>query len=383
MGIKGLFKVLEENAPNSLITIDMDTVRGYRVAVDASIFFYKNIKAQGDEWLTTFMNQFLLFKAKGLRMIAVFDGPNVPKEKKLEQLRRREQWRKVEKKLDDASKLLKEVEEITSSGKPISKMKLSADTKQRITTCMGPKVAAKVDFNDPMDVQLALARSVRNWTKTSTPVTEQHKLKAIEFLDKLGVPYIQAEGEAETLCCYLCAKGYSDAVLTEDTDVLSYGVKMMLCKVNIKERTFMCIIMDDLLLELDMAQEELRDLCILLGCDYNHSRCKGYPPDGKKRKSAVGIGEKGAMCMIREYRRIEQAEPHIVDTDCLNYRRCRELLTVPKKMKEAAVLKKRGYLMRKPDVDGLLHFAQENNAHVHEENVRKSCSPVKLVLCDE
>src|SRR5205085_3124549 len=80
--------------------------------------------------------------------------------------------------------------------------------------------------------------------------------------------------------------------------------------------------------DLEMTCEEFRDLCILLGCDYN-DRIKGYPPDGKTHKKPVSIGAKGAFAMITEYRRLEEVEKYVVDPDPLIYRRCREIFTPP------------------------------------------------------
>ena len=85
-----------------------------------------------------------------------------------------------------------------------------------------------------------------------------------------------------------------------------------------------------------MNQEEFRDLCILLSCDYN-KRIKGFPPDGKKRKKSVGIGAKHSITMIREYRRLEEVCKHVDDCTPLIYRRCRELFTVPEKIDDVII----------------------------------------------
>lgn len=43
------------------------------------------------------------------------------------------------------------------------------------------------------------------------------------MLSLMGVPVIQAPGEAEAQASYMCKKGKVDAVCTEDTDCLVFG----------------------------------------------------------------------------------------------------------------------------------------------------------------
>uniref|UniRef100_H3B409 GEN1 Holliday junction 5' flap endonuclease n=1 Tax=Latimeria chalumnae TaxID=7897 RepID=H3B409_LATCH len=46
-----------------------------------------------------------------------------------------------------------------------------------------------------------------------------------EMLECLGIPWVQAAGEAEAMCAYLNANGYADGCITNDGDVFLYGAQ--------------------------------------------------------------------------------------------------------------------------------------------------------------
>ena len=45
------------------------------------------------------------------------------------------------------------------------------------------------------------------------------------MLECLGIPWVQAAGEAEAMCAYLNASGYVDGCLTNDGDAFLYGAQ--------------------------------------------------------------------------------------------------------------------------------------------------------------
>lgn len=49
--------------------------------------------------------------------------------------------------------------------------------------------------------------------------------QCLELLECLGVPWVQAAGEAEAMCAYLNAKGHVDGCITNDGDVFLYGAQ--------------------------------------------------------------------------------------------------------------------------------------------------------------
>lgn len=49
--------------------------------------------------------------------------------------------------------------------------------------------------------------------------------QCLEMLECLGIPWVQAAGEAEAMCAYLNASGHVDGCLTNDGDAFLYGAK--------------------------------------------------------------------------------------------------------------------------------------------------------------
>lgn len=45
------------------------------------------------------------------------------------------------------------------------------------------------------------------------------------MLECLGVPWVQAAGEAEAMCAYLNVHGYVDGCITNDGDAFLYGAR--------------------------------------------------------------------------------------------------------------------------------------------------------------
>uniref|UniRef100_A0A3P9NMZ9 Zgc:110269 n=1 Tax=Poecilia reticulata TaxID=8081 RepID=A0A3P9NMZ9_POERE len=105
---------------------------------------------------------------------------------------------------------------------------------------------------------------------------------SIELLKCMGVPVIQAPGDAEAQCARLVRDGVVDAVASEDMDTLPFGANVLIRQLNAKK---------------DRYVETLVDLCILLGCDY----CDKIP----------GLGPKRALTLIQKHRTIENVVLHI------------------------------------------------------------------------
>lgn len=364
MGINSLYKIIKEHAPEQIITLDFEEIRGYRVAVDISIFFYKYVLTAKEQWLDLFLSLLITLKKFGIKTVAIFDGPNPPIEKKEEQQHRREQTQKAKDKMERATNLRDELHEqlgpfgqdgtITEAQKVRAKELLVKKNKKDNTI-----------YDDCNDVVQALNAEVEKLDRQTQRITEEYKLIAKEITDIMGIAQMEADGEAEGLCSYLCKTGQVDAVLTEDTDVLAHGAPLMLAFKDFKlsEEKIYAIHHDSLMEALELDEDEFRDLCILLGCDYNrHSKTaevKGYPPDGKKRKKPVGIGPKGAWSMIQEYRRLEEVEKYMINAELLKYQRCRELFTPPTSIPYAIVP-----YNRRPDKERLLEFLERNSVRL-------------------
>ncbi|NXU47877.1 GEN endonuclease, partial [Turnix velox] len=106
--------------------------------------------------------------------------------------------------------------------------------------------------------------------------------ECLELLECLGVPWVQAAGEAEAMCAYLNVKGLVDGCITNDGDVFLYGAQTVYRNfaMNAKDPLLDCYTMSSIKEKLGCDRESLIGLAILLGCDYLP---KGVPGVGKEQ----------------------------------------------------------------------------------------------------
>ncbi|KAM4679169.1 flap endonuclease GEN homolog 1 isoform 1-T1 [Amazona ochrocephala] len=106
--------------------------------------------------------------------------------------------------------------------------------------------------------------------------------ECLELLECLGVPWVQAAGEAEAMCAYLNAEGLVDGCITNDGDVFLYGAQAVYRNfaMNAKDPHLDCYTMSSIKEKLGCDRESLIGLAILLGCDYLP---KGVPGVGKEQ----------------------------------------------------------------------------------------------------
>ncbi len=371
MGIGDFYKVINEWCPNVLVTVKLSDLAGVSVAVDISIFLNKFVKTAGaSRWIENFMILLCTLKKHGIKPVCIFDGPNPPIEKRREQERRRAEAAKKKERINQGKVVLKTLErEYVPNNK-----KLSPEFIEEIKLLIGVhrEKKQKVNYDDVTDVVACLTDALEKMEIQNLPILPIYAQMAKRIIEIMGFAHFQADGEAEALCSGMCHVGLVDAVLSEDTDVLAIGAPYLLSKLDLLKGTVVAISYMDILDTLGFTSAEFRDLCILLGCDYN-DRVKGYPPDGKNRKKPVGIGAKGAYHMINEYRSLEAAEPYMVDPDPLIYQRCRELFTPPEDLPDITIP------YNKPiDQPGLVAFMKEYNVRMNIGYILASWKPATL-----
>jgi 5'-3' exonuclease len=299
----------------------------------------------------------------------------------MEQARRRAEREKMISKMKEAKRILVIVEKEYGP----KNLKIDGHLKKEIELLFSNRKNKeyKIDFSEPIDVIPELKTLIEKYYRQTLPITDEYKEKAKKIVNILGLAVLQADGEAETLCAYLAIKGEVDAVLSEDTDVLAYGTPLLLSKIDIVKEKVTTILHKNIRSCTGFSTEEFRDLCILLSCDYN-SRVIGFPPEcskhekHRKAKKPVHIGAKAAVCMIDAYRNLEEVERHVVDTDPLNYRRCRELFTVPDTIPYIVVPYNQP--IREEE---LRSFLKENKCAISIKFILDKWKPVPMVFDDD
>ncbi|XP_053738443.1 probable flap endonuclease 1 homolog [Synchiropus splendidus] len=157
------------------------------------------------------------------------------------------------------------------------------------------------DGKPPEEKRLTLEKRAKNagWGSPKLSSTESSHIQDCQNLLKLlGVPVVQAPGDAEALCAWLVKKGLVHGVASEDMDTLPFGAAVLIRQFNAnKFGEIVEYSLAKLLEKLQITHEEFVDLCILLGCDY----CE----------KITGFGPKRALTLIQKHRTIENIVLHI------------------------------------------------------------------------
>lgn len=130
----------------------------------------------------------------------------------------------------------------------------------------------------------------------SVDVTPYMARKLIEELKKMNIQYVVAPYEADAQLAYLEKKGMIDAILSEDSDLLVYGAKRLITKldqhgdcIEISRADFASC--RDITLA-GFTDADFRLMTILSGCDYLPSINK--------------VGLKTAHTYVRKYKHVEK-----------------------------------------------------------------------------
>ncbi|XP_012465034.1 flap endonuclease 1 isoform X1 [Gossypium raimondii] len=258
MGIKGLTKLLADNAPNAMKEQKLESYIGRKIAIDASMSIYQFlivVGRRGTEMLTNeagevtshlqgmFTRTIRLLEA-GMEPIYVFDGH-------------------------------------------------PPDLKKKVLVKRYSKRANATEYLQQA-METGNKDDIEKFSKRTVKVTKQHNEDCKRLLRLMGVPVIEAPSEAEAQCAALCKSGKVYAVASEDMDSLTFGAPRFLRhlmgpgsrKVRVLEFE-----VGKVLEELNLTMDQFIDLCILSGCDY----CE----------SIRGIGGQTALKLIRQQGSIE------------------------------------------------------------------------------
>ncbi|XP_032041639.1 LOW QUALITY PROTEIN: flap endonuclease GEN homolog 1 [Aythya fuligula] len=137
--------------------------------------------------------------------------------------------------------------------------------------------------------------------------------ECLELLECLGVPWVQAAGEAEAMCAYLNAKGHVDGCITNDGDVFLYGAQTVYRNfaMNAKEPYLDCYTMSSIKEKLGCDRESLIGLAVLLGCDYLP---KGVPGVGKEQalKLIETLRGQNLLQRFEQWKEFQYDDPTVV-----------------------------------------------------------------------
>jgi len=226
MGIPYLNRFIREHCNDIIKNIVMSKLVGKKIAVDISIYMYKFM--ENNQLIENMKLMLYVFKHYNIEPIFIFDG--IPPTEKKELLLKRLADKKIaEKKYN----ILKEKEEVN----PNELLSLK-------------KKFIYITNNDINEVK--------------------------QLITEYNMKYIEAIGEADTLCATLCINKVVWGCLSEDTDMFVYGCPHIIKSMDLINHTFELYDMKYILLQLGITQKELREICVISGTDYNINSGTNY-----------------------------------------------------------------------------------------------------------
>lgn len=314
MGIAKLNQLLRSKCPWVFKEVHLSEFAYTMVSIDVSLFMCK-YKCLGENWLECFMNLILCLRRNDIHCVFILDSGHPPEkiQEKEERVQARE---KLKLKIDALENALVKYEETGVMDDELNdlyvKSRETGDKSRILRSIIDKKKLALFD------------------------ITKEDWVQLKKLFDIMNVSYYYAPLEAETMCADLCKRGLVSAAISEDTDVLAYGSKVFLTKIDTYSNTGVKIEYQDILDGLKLTSEQFLDLCIMCGTDYN--------------KNIPKIGCETAYKYISMYGSIEEiAKQKQLDVSILKHERNRELFTQYDKFEFEGQLKYNGH----PDYDKL------------------------------
>jgi len=193
------------------------------------------------------------------------------------------------------------------------------------------------------DYATAFSKAVMTGRLTAEMIEDAKRLLVL-----LGIPWIQAPSEGEAQAAYMTARGDAWAVNSRDYDSLLFGAPRLVRYVTIQGEEYLpskgiarrlepeFIELGELLSRLGLRREQLIDVAILIGTDFN--------------EGVRGIGPKKAVRLIREHGSLEGLPEELQAQLPENYEEIKELYLHPEVLEDYEVR------WSPPEEEGLRRF---------------------------
>ncbi len=158
----------------------------------------------------------------------------------------------------------------------------------------------------------------RKKAQQTSSISKERVEESKKLLDALGIPYVDAPGEGEAQASFMNERGDVDAACSQDFDCLLFGAPTLVRNLAITGKRKLPdkqqwidvfpeeILLRDVLAENEISREQLVEIAILIGTDFN--------------SGIKGIGPKKALQLIKKHGCIENAikEGEIGEIENLN-----------------------------------------------------------------
>ncbi len=190
----------------------------------------------------------------------------------------------------------------------------------------------------------------RAWSKVvmTGRVTGEILADAKRLLSLMGIPWLEAVEDAEAQASFMAAKGDVWAVGSKDYDCLLYGAPILARYLTLTGREYLpskgtsrrlipeLVKLSENLETLEISREQLVDLALLVGTDFN--------------EGVRGIGPRKALELIRRYGTADNLPEDIREKLPQDLGEVRSILLNPRVLKDYSLKSER------PDPDGIIRF---------------------------
>jgi len=197
------------------------------------------------------------------------------------------------------------------------------------------------------------------------------------LLDLMGIPWVQAPSEGEAQAAHLAKREDAYYCASQDYDSLLFGAPRFVRNVTIsgrrklpRKKVYIEVVpevveLEQVLKECGITYEQLIDVGILIGTDFN--------PEGIK-----GLGPKTALKLVKEHGSLKNVLPHIKNVEFpVEPQRIREIFLHPKVTDNYKIE------WKEPDAEDVINFIcrerdfSENRVRKTLEKMRKGAEELK------
>jgi len=169
----------------------------------------------------------------------------------------------------------------------------------------------------------------RKYSQATSVLTDQMIEESKRLLSLLGIPTIQAPSEGEATAVNLTNSNLVHICASQDYDSILFGAKRLVRNITVSGKRKVpnrnayidvpleIFYLEDILHQTKLTNEQLVDVGILIGTDYNFG---GIP----------GVGPKTALKLIQKYSKLENIDQLQEPLSNVPYEEIRELFLKPK-----------------------------------------------------
>lgn len=279
MGISGLLPLLKPIQTHK----HLSEFSGQTIAVDAYVWLHKGAYGCAPELATGkrttkyveyAMHRVRLLRHYHIEPYIVFDGGPLPAKKGTEVERKRKRDENLER------------------GNALAAKGQHSEAREYYVKCVDvtPQIAFQLIKVSELKLRTGHLALPWMWMRLIAELTVWQALRAE------SVPYVVAPYEADAQLAYLERLGIVDAILTEDSDLLVFGCRKVLFKLDVPTATLMSITRTEFAAAspsfLGWSDDEFRAMAILSGCDY--------------LPSIPGVGLKTAQKLLKKHKTVDK-----------------------------------------------------------------------------